>query len=96
MMDDAAMADTKKLAIVTGASQGLSEGIVQGFRARGHGVVATLRSIDPHLVTIAGAAAIRAGKRAVAALAAGSTAQACRRSGPGRLISPLADRRLRR
>ncbi len=60
MMDDAAMADTKKLAIVTGASQGLSEGIVQGFRARGHGVVATLRSIDPHLVTIAGDAAIRA------------------------------------
>ncbi|GAB5101162.1 SDR family NAD(P)-dependent oxidoreductase [Caballeronia sp. HLA56] len=48
----------KKVAIVTGASQGIGEGIVNGFRARGYGVVATSRSIqpsaDPDLVTIAG------------------------------------------
>jgi NAD(P)-dependent dehydrogenase (short-subunit alcohol dehydrogenase family) len=52
------MSDTKKVAIVTGASQGLGDGIVQGFRARGYGVVATSRSIrpstDPDLVTVAG------------------------------------------
>ncbi|GAB5098466.1 SDR family NAD(P)-dependent oxidoreductase [Caballeronia sp. HLA56] len=48
----------KKVAIVTGASQGIGEGIVNGFRARGYGVIATSRSIqpsaEPDLVTIAG------------------------------------------
>lgn len=48
----------KKVAIVTGASQGMGEGIVKAFRARGYGVVATSRSIqpsaDPDLVTVAG------------------------------------------
>ena len=52
------MSDTKKVAIVTGASQGLGEGIVQGFRARGYGVIATSRSIrpstEPDLITVAG------------------------------------------
>jgi NAD(P)-dependent dehydrogenase (short-subunit alcohol dehydrogenase family) len=52
------MSDVKKVAIVTGASQGLGEGIVSGFRARGYAVVATSRSIqlstDPDLVTVAG------------------------------------------
>jgi len=52
-----AMSDIKKVAIVTGASQGLGEGIVNGFRARGYGVVATSRSIqpspDPELMTVA-------------------------------------------
>jgi NAD(P)-dependent dehydrogenase (short-subunit alcohol dehydrogenase family) len=52
------MPDIKKVAVVTGASQGLGEGIVKAFRARGYGVVATSRSIqpstDPDLVTIAG------------------------------------------
>jgi NAD(P)-dependent dehydrogenase (short-subunit alcohol dehydrogenase family) len=52
------MSDIKKVAIVTGASQGLGEGIVNGFRARGYAVVATSRSIqpstDPDLVTVAG------------------------------------------
>jgi NAD(P)-dependent dehydrogenase (short-subunit alcohol dehydrogenase family) len=52
------MTDIKKVAIVTGASQGLGEGIVQGFRARGYGVIATSRSIqpstEPDLVTVAG------------------------------------------
>ena len=52
------MSDIKRVAIVTGASQGLGEGIVKGSRARGYGVVATSRSIqpstDPDLVTVAG------------------------------------------
>src|SRR6187402_2802774 len=52
------MSQTKKVAIVTGASQGIGAGIVNGFRARGYAVVATSRSIepstDPALVTVAG------------------------------------------
>lgn len=52
------MSDIKKVAIVTGASQGMGEAIVQGFRARGYAVLATSRSIQPSsdsdLVTIAG------------------------------------------
>jgi len=52
------MSQTKKVAIVTGASQGIGEGIVHGFRKRGYAVVATSRSIkpstDPDLVTVAG------------------------------------------
>ena len=62
----------KKVAIVTGASQGMGEGIVDGFRARGYGVVATSRSIqpsaDPDLVTVAGDIGDpETGKRVVAA-----------------------------
>lgn len=52
------MSDVRKVAIVTGASQGIGEGIVQGFRARGYGVVATSRlirpSTEPDLVSVAG------------------------------------------
>ena len=52
------MSDIEKVAVVTGASQGLGEGIVKAFRARGYGVVATSRSIqpstDPGLVSVAG------------------------------------------
>ena len=52
------MTEIRKVAIVTGASQGLGEGIVQGFRARGYGVIATSRSIQPStendLATVAG------------------------------------------
>jgi NAD(P)-dependent dehydrogenase (short-subunit alcohol dehydrogenase family) len=66
------MSDIKKVAIVTGASQGIGEGIVNGFRARGYGVVATSRSIapstDPDLVTVAGDIGDpETGKRLVAA-----------------------------
>jgi len=66
------MSDVKKVAIVTGASQGLGEGIVSGYRARGYGVIATSRSIrpstDPNLVTLAGDIGDPAtGKRLVAA-----------------------------
>lgn len=49
---------SKKVAIVTGASQGMGEGIASAFRSRGYGVVATSRSIqpsaDPDFVTVAG------------------------------------------
>ncbi len=52
------MSEVRKVAIITGASQGLGEGIVNGFRARGYGVVATSRSIqsstDSNLLTVAG------------------------------------------
>jgi NAD(P)-dependent dehydrogenase (short-subunit alcohol dehydrogenase family) len=62
----------KKVVIVTGASQGMGEGIVKGFRARGYGVVATSRSIqpstDPDLMTVAGDIGDpETGKRLVAA-----------------------------
>ncbi|MGP8475507.1 SDR family NAD(P)-dependent oxidoreductase [Burkholderia sp. PR2] len=49
---------TSKVIIVTGASQGIGAETVNAFRARGHRVVATSRSIgpsdDPDLVTVAG------------------------------------------
>jgi NAD(P)-dependent dehydrogenase (short-subunit alcohol dehydrogenase family) len=66
------MSDIKKVALVTGASQGLGEGIVQGFRARGYGVVGTSRSIqpstDPDWITVAGDIGDpETGKRVVAA-----------------------------
>ncbi|MBB5716794.1 SDR family NAD(P)-dependent oxidoreductase [Sphingomonas aerophila] len=66
------MSDVRKVAIVTGASRGLGEGIVNGFRARGYGVVATSRSIqpstDPDLVTVSGDIGDpETGKRLVAA-----------------------------
>lgn len=52
------MSDFKKVAIVTGASQGMGEAIVQAYRTRGYGVVATSRKIQPShdagLVTVAG------------------------------------------
>ncbi|USI73456.1 SDR family NAD(P)-dependent oxidoreductase [Sphingomonas morindae] len=66
------MPDVQKVAIVTGASQGLGEGIVRGFRERGYGVIATSRSIrpsiEPGLVTVAGDIGDpETGKRLVAA-----------------------------
>jgi NAD(P)-dependent dehydrogenase (short-subunit alcohol dehydrogenase family) len=52
------MAADRKVVVVTGASQGLGEGIVNAFRARGDRVVGTSRSIqpsdDPDYLTIAG------------------------------------------
>ena len=41
------MMDGNKVAIVTGASQGLGAGIAKGFRARGWRVVANARRIEP-------------------------------------------------
>lgn len=52
------MSDTRKVVVVTGASQGLGAGIVKAFRERGYRVVATSRSIgasdDPDVLTVAG------------------------------------------
>ncbi|MDE1916772.1 MAG: SDR family oxidoreductase [Sphingomonadales bacterium] len=52
------MTTDRKVAVVTGASQGLGAGIVKAFRDRGYRVVATSRSIqpsqDPDVLTIAG------------------------------------------
>jgi NAD(P)-dependent dehydrogenase (short-subunit alcohol dehydrogenase family) len=41
------MSTEQKVAIITGASQGIGAGILQAFRARGYQVVATSRSIKP-------------------------------------------------
>lgn len=52
------MQSTKKVVIVTGASQGIGAGIVESYSKLGYGVVATSRSIkpseDPNVITIAG------------------------------------------
>jgi NAD(P)-dependent dehydrogenase (short-subunit alcohol dehydrogenase family) len=52
------MAASQKVAIITGASQGIGEGLVRGFRAAGYSVVGTARSIrpgqDPGYLTVAG------------------------------------------
>ena len=52
------MSHAKKVVVVTGASQGLGAGIVEGFRKLGYQVVATSRSIkpssDPDILTVAG------------------------------------------
>ena len=52
------MSTERKVAIVTGASQGIGAGLVDGFLAKGYRVVANSRSIKPStkadLVTVAG------------------------------------------
>jgi NAD(P)-dependent dehydrogenase (short-subunit alcohol dehydrogenase family) len=52
------MSTEQKVAVVTGASQGIGAGILQAFRDRNYLVVATSRSIkpvaDPDLVTVQG------------------------------------------
>ncbi|MBV4460843.1 SDR family oxidoreductase [Pseudomonas sp. COR58] len=52
------MSSSKKTVVVTGASQGLGEGMVKAFRELGYNIVATSRSIkpssDPQILTIAG------------------------------------------
>jgi NAD(P)-dependent dehydrogenase (short-subunit alcohol dehydrogenase family) len=50
--------DERRVAIITGASQGIGAGLAKGYRERGYAVIATARSIgpseDPAIVTIAG------------------------------------------
>src|SRR5262249_7256809 len=52
------MATTRKVAVITGASQGIGEGLVRGFLERGYSIVANSRSIKPStaadVLTIAG------------------------------------------
>ena len=52
------MDSNQKVVIVTGASQGIGAGVVDGYRKLGYRVVATSRTIgesaDPHIVAIAG------------------------------------------
>ncbi|WP_409316375.1 SDR family NAD(P)-dependent oxidoreductase [Pseudomonas sp. KCJK9016] len=52
------MSHSKKTVVITGASQGLGEGMVKAFRELGYNIVATSRSIkpsnDPQILTIAG------------------------------------------
>ena len=58
------MSTERKVAIITGASQGIGAGLVQGFRERGYRVVANSRSIKPSesadLITVAGDIAVPA------------------------------------
>jgi NAD(P)-dependent dehydrogenase (short-subunit alcohol dehydrogenase family) len=52
------MRESKRVVIVTGASQGIGAGLVAGYRALGYGVVATSRAIGPsgdeHVVAVRG------------------------------------------
>jgi NAD(P)-dependent dehydrogenase (short-subunit alcohol dehydrogenase family) len=52
------MSNQRKVAIITGGSQGIGAGLVKAFRDHGYRVVATSRSIqpsnDPDIVTVAG------------------------------------------
>ncbi|MEU8007854.1 SDR family oxidoreductase [Catellatospora sp. NPDC049111] len=50
--------NTQKVAVITGASQGIGAGLVEGYRKLGYGVVAVSRTIpasaDPDVVTVQG------------------------------------------
>ncbi|GIF71617.1 SDR family NAD(P)-dependent oxidoreductase [Asanoa siamensis] len=52
------MSEGQKVAVITGASQGIGAGLVEAYRKLGYGVVATSRSIapsnDPEVVTVQG------------------------------------------
>ena len=52
------MSDSRKVAVITGASQGIGAGLVEAFLAKGFRVVATSRSIkdngNPDVLTVAG------------------------------------------
>lgn len=52
------MSDSRKVAVITGASQGIGAGLVDAFLAKGYRVVATSRSIKPNgnpdVLTVAG------------------------------------------
>ena len=52
------MSDSRKVAVITGASQGIGAGLVEAFLAKGYRVVATSRSVKPNgnpdVLTVAG------------------------------------------
>jgi NAD(P)-dependent dehydrogenase (short-subunit alcohol dehydrogenase family) len=61
------MSTAQKVAVITGASQGIGAALVQAFRSRNYRVVATSRSIkpaaDPDIATVQGdVARARTGK----------------------------------
>src|SRR6476660_877248 len=55
---EATMSNERKVAIITGASQGIGAGLVKAYRDRNYRVVATSRSIkqggDPDVIAVAG------------------------------------------
>jgi NAD(P)-dependent dehydrogenase (short-subunit alcohol dehydrogenase family) len=57
-MGSLSMSESRKVAIITGASQGIGAGLVDGFRRAGYAIVGTARSIasseDPDFVTVDG------------------------------------------
>ena len=66
------MASESKVAVVTGASQGMGAALVEAFRARGYRVVATARSVkttnDPDILAVPGDIADRkTAERAISA-----------------------------
>jgi NAD(P)-dependent dehydrogenase (short-subunit alcohol dehydrogenase family) len=67
------MADTQRVAIVTGASHGIGAGLVAGYRGLGYRVVATSRSLAPatddHVLAIPGDIRDRATAKKVVAIA---------------------------
>jgi NAD(P)-dependent dehydrogenase (short-subunit alcohol dehydrogenase family) len=46
-MEETSVSSERKVAVITGASQGIGAALVQAYRDRGYGVVATARSIRP-------------------------------------------------
>src|SRR5580693_4309123 len=44
---ETSMSSERKVAVITGASQGMGAALVDAYRDRGYGVVATARSIRP-------------------------------------------------
>jgi NAD(P)-dependent dehydrogenase (short-subunit alcohol dehydrogenase family) len=67
--------ELQKVAVITGASQGIGAALVAGFRQAGYAVVATSRSIQPaeesDLITVQGDIAVRETSRHIAELAVG-------------------------
>jgi len=67
------MYNAHRVAIITGASQGIGAGLVAGYRKRGYSVVATARSIassnDEHVLAVAGDIRDRATAQKVVAAA---------------------------
>src|SRR5215470_11127245 len=47
LMKETSMSSERKVAVITGASQGIGAALVEAYRERGYGVVATARSIRP-------------------------------------------------
>src|SRR3984893_17880720 len=46
-MKETSMSSERKVAVITGASQGMGAALVEAYRGRDYGVVATARSIRP-------------------------------------------------